>query len=132
MADAAVVTAAATRLTPRNEEDLVLLAAMRDEAIKKNPALAEDVDFEPKYDSNTMGPPEALKALGRRILRRWSRELQAVVCGNKAEDKEQRDKIMAALNISAGAAAGVIAATLAGTLMVPAAVAVAIAPIIAK
>jgi hypothetical protein len=131
MPDQQAVSAAISRLSAKDDESLELLLGMRAQAIEKSPALKDDVDFLPTYDGNTMGALDTVKSLGRRLLIRWNKELYGLVCGNKPEDAEQRNKIMTALNISVGAAATVIATTLT-TLAVPAALAVVAAPILVK
>lgn len=132
MPDQNAVSAAVDRLSAKDEESLVLLLGMREKAIERNPELRDDVDFLPEYDSSTMGVLDGVKSLGRRILRRWNKELYGVVCGNKPEDAEERSKIMTALNLGAGAAATAIATTLTSWLAVPAALAVVLAPILVK
>jgi hypothetical protein len=131
MPDQNAVSAAVTRLSAKDDESLELLLGMRAQAIEENPVLKEDVDFLPEYDSTTMGALDTVKSLGRRLLTRWNKELYGLVCGDKPEDAEERNKIMTALNISAGAAAAAIAMSLT-TLAVPAALAVVAAPILVK
>ena len=131
MPDQDAVSAAVNRLSARDDESLELLLGMRAQAIEKSPALEEDVDFLPEYDSTTMGGLDSVKSLGRRLLTRWNKELYGLVCGDKPEDAAERKKIMTALNISVGAAATAIAMTLT-TLAVPAALAVVAAPIFVK
>jgi hypothetical protein len=131
MADLAAITTAANRLSAKDDASLELLLGMRAQAIEKSPALKEDLDFLPPYDTTTMGSIDGVKMMGRRIFKRWNKELYGVVCGEEQEDMEQRRKIMTALTISVGAAAGAVAMALT-TFAVPAALAVVIAPIVVK
>ena len=100
MPDVKAVVDAAQRLDKQKDEvALELLVGMREKAIQKNPALKDDVDFEPKYDSTTMGPMDDVKALGRRILNRWNKELCGMVCGSTAADQKDRKAVLDSLNL---------------------------------
>jgi hypothetical protein len=72
-----------------------------------------------------------LKALGRRILARWSKELYTAICGSSAKDAEARNKVLTAINLGEAA----LIAAVAGALLwitAPAALAAALAPLIVK
>jgi hypothetical protein len=129
MPDITSLTAAATRLSSRTDEALELLLGMRAQAIEGNASLGNDLDFDPQYDGNVMGPMADVTALAKRILRRWNKELHRIVCGAKAEDKAVRDQVLTALKVGAGAGAISVALT---TLAVPAGLAVVLAPLIMK
>lgn len=121
----------AERLSSRDEDALELLLGMRARAIEKTPALQDNPDFEPKYDGQTMGAIDDLKALGRRILNRWNKELHGIVCGGTAGDKSGRSAIMNSLNLGEAA----VIAAVAGALLsagAAAALAAAAAPLIVK
>jgi hypothetical protein len=76
MFDKSAVVAAAVELSKRDEAALELLLGLRAEAISADPSLKDDVDLEPKYEATLMGPRDDIKALGRRILKRWNKEHQ--------------------------------------------------------
>jgi hypothetical protein len=76
MFDKSAVVAAAVELSKRDEAALELLLGLRAEAISADPSLKDDVDLEPKYEATLMGPLDDIKALGRRILKRWNKEHQ--------------------------------------------------------
>jgi hypothetical protein len=56
---------------------------MRDVAIKEKPALKDKLDLFPEYAPH-MGLIDDLKATGRKIAVRWSKELYTLVCGQGA------------------------------------------------
>ncbi len=132
MPDVKAIVAAAQRLSEQKDDAaLELLVGMRQRAIDKNPALADSPDFEPRYEAETMGALDDLRALGRRILNRWNRELHAAVCGKKSEDEKQRKAVLDSLNLGEAAVIAAVAGALLA-LQVPAALAAALAPLIVK
>ena len=68
MADVKSVIDSAKRLNLKDETSLEILLGLREKAIEGNPALKDDPDFEPKYEGQTMGAMDEIKALGRRVL----------------------------------------------------------------
>lgn len=132
MSDINAVVDAAKRLHARKDEvGLELLIGMRAKVIEQNPALNDNVDFEPKYHAETMGALDDIKALGRRILNRWNRELYGVVCGNKGNDRKDRKAVIDSLNVGEVAVIAAVASTLL-SLGVAAAIAAPLAPLIVK
>jgi hypothetical protein len=131
MADISAVTTAAQDLASKDEESLVMLIGMLEGEIKKNPAIAQDPYYQPKYDGNTMGLMDDVKRPGRRVLNRWNKELHGLVCGGKTGDQKDRDAILSALNLGEVAVIGAVAAALMG-LAVPAPIAAALAPLIVR
>jgi hypothetical protein len=123
MPNAKTVADAANRLYKQKDEDaLEVLIGMREKAIDANPALK---DFE------TMGGLDELKAMGRRILNRWNKELYGVVCGGKSGDQKDRKAVLDSLNLGETAVIAAVASALL-TLGVYAAIAAALAPLIVK
>jgi hypothetical protein len=131
MADEKAVIESAHKLSAKDETSLELLLGMRAKAVEEHPALGDDPDFEPKYESSTMGALDDVKALGRRILRRWNKELYGIVCGSKTEDKRGRQAILDSLNLGEAAVIAAVASALL-SLGVVAAFAAALAPLIVK
>src|SRR5262252_4726063 len=129
MVDINEVTKAAQNNASKDEESLVLLIGMLEKEIPKNPAVAQNPFYQPKYDSNTMGLVDDTKRLGRRVLKRWNKELHGLVCGAKAGDQKERDDILRALNLGEAAVIASVAAALMG-LGVPPPIAAALAPLI--
>ena len=118
MPDLNAVVGAAKRLH-RQKDDvaLELLIGLREKAIEQDPTLMDNVDFEPKYEVETMGALDDLKALGRRILNRWNKELYGVVCGNKGDDQKAREAVLDSLNLGEAAVIAAVASALGGALM---------------
>lgn len=131
MADVAAVIKEAERLKDRDEASLLTLVGLREKALQLNPALKDQVDIEPKYDSQTMGALDDVRALGLRVLKRWNKELYGLVCSNKGSDKKDRQAILDSLNLGEAAVIGAVAGALMA-LGVPAPVAAALAPLITK
>jgi hypothetical protein len=131
MPEISAVVNEAKRLESRDEASLELLVGLRAKALEENPALRDTVDLEPKYDIATMGALDDVKALGRRILKRWNKELYGLVCENKAGDQQDRKAILDALNLGQAAVIGAVASALIA-LTVPAPIAAALAPLIVK
>lgn len=127
----AVVDAAKRLYTQKDEVGLELLIGMRAKAIEQDPTLEDNVDLEPKYQAETMGALDEIKALGSRILDRWNKELYHLVCGNKGEDQKDRKAVLSSLNIGEAAVIAAVASALL-SLGVVAAIAAALAPLIVK
>ncbi|SRR6266481_444461 len=121
----------AKRLANKDEKALELLVGMQAQAIDKDPSLAEQVSLEPQYDEATMGFLDDVRALGRRILKRWNRELNKLVCGTDNASEKDRNAILGALSLGETAVIAAVAAALLG-LGVPAPLAAALAPLIVK
>jgi hypothetical protein len=131
MTDKQAVVVAAQKLGSRDEAALEVLLGLRQKAIERDPALKDDVEFEPKYDGTTMGPLDDLRKLGRRILKKWNKELQEVVCGKGAKNKKDRAAVLESLNLGEAAVIAAVASALL-SLGVVAALAAALAPLIVK
>ena len=132
MANVTEVVDAANRLAAtKDDKSLVLLLGMIDKEITNNPQLKDTAYLDPKYDAPTMGALDDLKAVGLKILKRWNKELQGLVCGSKAADQKEREQILNALSIGQTAVIGAVAAALLG-LGVPPPIAAALAPLIVK
>ena len=110
----------------RSEEDLLMLLARQEEAIKSDPDLAQDPALDPDYASAGM-PAEALRSLGKKIMRRWNQALFDLVC--KKDDDEDRKKLMDAFGLGETALIGAVASVLL-TLTSPAIAAAAAAVIV--
>jgi hypothetical protein len=104
---------------------------MRENAIIADPSLKDNADFEPLYQTETMGALDDVRALGRRILRRWNVELYTAVCSGKGEDPKDRKAVLDSLNLGEAAVLAAVASALL-TMGAPAAIAAAVAPLIVK
>ena len=116
--------AVAQNLSDRDVEALYELIGRQEKAIEQNPALAYDPALSPSYDSSHMGLIDDVKALGKRVAKRWARALHDIVCGS-ASDSE-RQELLKALNVSEAAAIAVVTGMLLPILSPPIAAAVAV------
>jgi hypothetical protein len=72
-----------------------------------------------------------MRALGRKILKRWNKELHGLVCGSGSANEKERTEILNSLNLGETAVIAAVAAALFG-LGVPPPIAAALAPLIVK
>lgn len=91
-------------------EALYALLGRQDKAIARQPELAQNPALDPAYDSSHMGLVDDLRTLGRRIANQWSRKLHDLVCGQAGG--EERNKLLAALNVSQAAAIALVTSML--------------------
>jgi len=114
----------AQSLAERDVENLYELIGRQEKTIERNPALAYGPDLDPPYDSGHMGLIEDVKALGKRVAKRWSHALHDLICGS-GNDAE-REQLKTALNISEAAAIATVTGLLLPVLSPPIAAAVAV------
>lgn len=84
------------------------------------------------HDTQVMGPLDDLRELGRRVLRRWNRELYRVACGDETAAGEDRERIRDALNVGDVALGAAIASVLIGSFGVAPAVATVVGALVVK
>ena len=131
MAQEIEVANEAQRLANKDEKALELLLGMRAKAIEKDPSLKQEAAFEVQYDESTMGFLDDLYGLGRRILKRWNKELNKLVCGSDSTNQKDRAAILSSLSIGESAVIAAVAAALLG-IAVPPPLAAVLAPLIVK
>jgi hypothetical protein len=132
MTDQDDVVRAAQRLAHEKElPALEVLVGTRAMAIEQDPGLADDAEFEPEYPTETMGALTEIKQLGRRILKRWNKELHDLVCSDTETDQKTRSAILDSLSIGEAAVIAAVAGALL-SLGVGAALAAPLAPLIVK
>lgn len=120
------------RLLGADEHTLLEQLGMRAQATQAGAASATEYNPTLVHDVQEMGPLDDLRKLGRRLLRRWTRELHKVACGSADEDKSDRESIIKALGLGDIAVGGAITAVLIGSFAVTPAVATVIAALIVK
>lgn len=114
-----------------DDESLIKQVAMRAEAAKGNPSIAGSYDPTVSYDFKHAGIADDLLDLGGRILRRWERELHAVVCGTSQEDEKDRANIRSKIGADDAVLGAAVATVLIG-LGASAAVAAVLAALLLK
>lgn len=120
------------KLLGADEHTLLEELGMRLKAAKAGVAGAADYDPTLVYDVQEMGPLDDLRELGRRLFRRFTRELHTLVCGAEAENKADRESIIKALGFGSIAVAGAITAVLVSTFAMAPAVATVVAALVVK
>lgn len=132
MTDTSAVAEAAIRLSKQKDAAaLELLIGMRARAIESNPALANDAEFDPNYETRTMGALDEAKQLGIKIVNRWNRELYEIVCAGDDRNRKERVDILNAMNLGEAAVIATVASVLLGSGL-SAALAAAVAPLLVK
>jgi hypothetical protein len=133
MPPVSAVVEAANRLATKDAASLEVLVGMIDTELSKDPSLKEQAYLEPKYSSDELmgGRLDELRAIGRKILKRWNKELHGLVCAQQGSDQKDREAILGALSLNQAAVIAAVATALLG-LGVPAPIAAALAPLIAK
>lgn len=127
----AVVTAAHRLNEEKDDEALLVLVGMREQAIKANPAGQNDPNLDVTYAETTMGPLDDIKRLGKRIASRWSKELHGIACGNESKDAKEREALLNSINLGEAAVIAAVAAVLISS-GVGAAIAAPLAPLIVR
>ncbi len=116
-----------------DENSLFEQAGLRTKANQEGSKLVTELNPTIVHDAVEMGPLDDLRELGKRVVKRWTRELHNVVCGEKDDDASDRKNILDAIGIGDGAAiAAAITAVLVGSFGVAAAVATVVAALIVK
>ena len=133
MSDLNEVIAAANQLNEQKQDDeaLLLLIGMREQALAAEPARKDDPHLAVSYDDPTMGPLDDIRRLGKRIMTRWNKELFAIVCGNETVDSKERADLLNSLNLGETAVIAAVAGVLI-SLGVGAAIAAPLAPLIVR
>jgi len=120
------------KLLGADEHTLLEQLGMRARAAQAGVASAADYNPVLTYSMHEMGPLDDLRDVGRRLLKRWMRELHKVACGDADQDKADRESIIKTLGLGDVAVGGAIAAVLVGSFAVAPAVATVIAALIVK
>jgi hypothetical protein len=130
MADSALGKSIET-LLGYDEESLVKELAMRAKGAQLDPKIAGSYEPDVAHEFPDMGLADDLLDLGGRILKRWERELHAVLCGSDKEDTEDRNSIFEKIGADDAALGAAVGAVLIG-MGASAAVAAVLAAIILK
>ncbi|HEU0301566.1 MAG TPA: hypothetical protein VFR37_19050 [Longimicrobium sp.] len=109
-----VIRAAQQLYDEKDEAALELLLGMRTAAVEGNPNLAGDYSLDLAYATDTMGPLDDIKRLGRRILKRWNRQLYGLVCPKDGEETEEGKQLKESLNLGEAAVIAAVGSVLLG------------------
>lgn len=121
-------------LAEASEQSLIDQIGRNAKTLQHDPALAGQLAAPARRMGATRaaGTVRDIRKVGNRILKRWAREVYAIVCGNKPEDRADRRRILAALKLGEAGAAAVIAGVLIGSMGVAPVLAPAVAVIVAR
>jgi hypothetical protein len=102
-------------LVQSDEDQLLEVLGMRSAVVSQDLGRSADPNLSvAPSDLKAMGIKDDLKALGRRILRRWNRSAYQIACGSDPEDSKARSELTKALGIGEAAAIGVLTGALIG------------------
>jgi hypothetical protein len=128
------LTDAIAALTKESEQSLIDQIGRNTKMLQRDPAVAGQLAFAARRAGapRVAGTVRDIRTVGNRILRRWAREVYAIVCGERPEDRADRRRILAALRLGEAGAATVIAGVLIGSMGLAPVLASAIAVIVAR
>lgn len=130
----AAIAAHAGELAAVDEPHLMLELQRRMELLRRDPSVADLPDLPLIIvDQGLEGSSLAVGALAQRLVRRWERELHELICGDTAEDAEDRKKLLDATKLGQEAFIGALTVWLAtGPLSVPSVLAGVLGAILIK
>jgi hypothetical protein len=100
---------ATERLLSLDDNQLYAELAVRMQEIRRDPASSADFNLAPKSPVESMGF-EDLADFGRRFFNRVSRQAYALMCGDDAEDSNERNQLTQAFGLGKDAVAPALAA----------------------
>ena len=98
----------AEQLVDSDEIQLLEELALRDQAIKVDPANANRANLVVDREDPSMNLKESLQVLGRRVLARWNREAYTLVCGSDSAEVKSREELRKAFGLGDAAAAAAL------------------------
>jgi hypothetical protein len=124
--------AAADNLLEYDDRNLVQELGILGKTFEKTITGNGDPNIKTTYDAQHLGPLDEIMDLGLRILKRWLKELQAIICGGDKADQEDRDKLQGIFKLKGSDLAAGLAGFLVSGLGAGAAVAAVVAAIIVR
>lgn len=124
--------AAVSPLLAADEQQLFEELGIRARALAEEPAAAGSFDPDVTFDEAQMGVLDDVRAFGRRLFARWSRELHELVCGSDPDDEADRKGLTEALGLGETAIAAYLAMLLVSSFGLAPALATVAAAIIVK
>ncbi len=115
-----------------DDKSLFLEIGQRASLSAEKPAAATAPPAELKVEFAHLGVNEDLVELGKRIAKRLLRELNKLLCGDDAADKEEREKVAKTFGLTNETVAAAIAAALVSSFGIGAAIAALVAAIFVK
>lgn len=124
--------AAIEKLLAASEGDLYETLGIRARALASSPELAGSFDPQVTYSVHEMGALDDVRAFGRRLFARWSKEAHKLVCGTDPEDAGDRKKLEEALGMGNVTFAGLLATLLTAHFGLAPALAAVVAAIVLR
>jgi len=119
-------------LLQSDEEQLFEQLGMRAQAMTQDITIAGSFEPQVVYTEAAMGPKEWLGEIGRRLFARWNKEAYKLLCGDNADDKDQRKELQNALGAGDVAVAAALTSALVYIGAAPALAAIIAAIIVKK
>ncbi|MFL6275320.1 MAG: hypothetical protein ACJ74G_08905 [Blastocatellia bacterium] len=123
---------ATERLLTLDDDQLYAELAMRMQEIRRDPALSADFNLAVESPVESMGALADLADFGRRFFNRVSRQAYALMCGDDAEDSNERHQLTQAFGLGKDAVAPALAALIVAHLGFAPAIAAVIAALAVK
>jgi hypothetical protein len=117
-------------LLQASESQLYEELGIRAKAIASDPAASGSFAPDVTFDAAAMGPLDDLRSFGEKFFKRFNAEAYNLVCGEDAEDTEERNALLEAFNLDEGVE-GAVTAAMAALLVAHLAIAPAIAAVVA-
>jgi hypothetical protein len=127
-----VARPAVEQLMQSDEDQLYVELGVRTHAIRQNPSLAGSFNPAVSYNAALMGPMDDIRAFGRSFFDRLGRDCYSLVCGEKAVDAEERNKLQKAFTLGKTEVAAGIAGLLVAHLAIAPAIAAVLAALVVK
>lgn len=124
--------AAVTPLLAADEDTLFAELGIRASALAEDLAVAASFDPVVSYSEAQMGAMDDVRALGRRLFRRWNRELHALICGHDPDDEKERKEVAAAIGLGQTGFAAYLAIMLVSSFGLAPAIAAVVAAIVVR
>ncbi|MEM8993299.1 MAG: hypothetical protein AAGF23_00775 [Acidobacteriota bacterium] len=100
MTDAAAFHSAAEEFYGADEDTLFEQIGLRQSAMQRDLGVAAQLSPQVTADDGVLSAREDLLNLGRRIYRRVSREVHAILCGDDEDDRQDRAALRDALQLT--------------------------------
>ncbi len=127
--------AVAEKFLAKSDDELEVILGLREKKIGEQPDLAADPNLPVMYDSTHLGLLNDARDIGKRILKRWNKELHGLVCHPKNPEAQKLGEVIAnAAGVKGGVEAALIAAVVSALLVLSLspAIAAVVAPIVVR
>jgi hypothetical protein len=120
------------RLLQSEPDQLFTELGLRQKAIENDPTQAGLFEITATYDAPFAGPLDVLKEFGQRFFDRVNKDLYNLVCGDDANNANERKKLLDAFGLGGVAFAGVLTSVLISSFGWAPAIATVVAALVVK